>query len=177
MAACVPYLNAVDDFLLTNAWSPVVSVAIPVILALLYPSGGRWSTAQGDTTLILAVGSGVALGHWVSYQYGFMLRAASPPPYDIIYPSWPWLALIIIRTVVGVCILFVTRAVFKRATYPLACMAAGLDPRDPLTKQKLAVELPNKFVPYAAVAFNTVFIAPMVFRCLGIERVTFFTEI
>ena len=177
MAACMPFLNAVDDFILTSPWSPLVSVLVPVTLALLYPSGGRWSTAQGDTTLILAAASGVALGHWVSYQYGFMQKAIIPPPYEIIYPSWHWFWLIIARTIIGILILVVTRTVYKKITYSIACWLSGLDPSNPLSKQQFVVELPNKFITYSAVAFNAVLIAPMVFRYFEIERETFFMEI
>ncbi len=83
----------------------------------------------------------------------------------------------VLRLVLGVVILFATRAVFKTLMYSLVCAILGVNKADVKGKQRLSVELPCKFVTYTFIAFNAVYVAPQVFRYLGIERPTFFTEI
>ena len=177
MPVTFPFLNTIDEFMLTNPHSPYVCVIVPLSLALCYPKLDKWSTARGDTTVILAVSAGVGLGHWFSFQYGFMQRCTDPPPYEIIYPTWLWFGQIWARLVIGVVILVSTRAVMKAIMYNLICVITGIKKTDFKARQSLYIELPEKFVTYTVIAFNTVYLAPQVFRILGIERETFFTEI
>jgi len=64
------------------------------------------------------------------------------------------------------------------AVYRAACYIAGVDYRHRVAaKRHFAVELPYKFVTYSAISVGMVYAAPAMFRALGIERETFFTEI
>ena len=46
--------------------NPLRALQLPLAMALMYPTLEKWSPARGDTTLILGVGCGISLGHWVS---------------------------------------------------------------------------------------------------------------
>ena len=177
MPVTFPFLDAVDEFMLHSSYSPYVCVLLPLFLCIFYPKLDRWSTARGDTTVILAVSAGVGLGHWFSYQYGFMHRCTEPPPYHIIYPTWMWFGLIWARLVIGVVILFATRAIMKSIVFSVLSLITGLNKAQLKDAQRLSIEIPNKFITYLSIAFNTVYLAPQIFRILGIERETYFTEI
>ena len=76
-----------------------------------------------------------------------------------------------------------TRAVFKPITYFLACHAFGADrkvlktlPNRIENKTKIKVNLSYKLMTYIALGFNMVVTAPIVFRVIGCERSTFYTE-
>lgn len=177
MPLVFPWLDDVDDFMLNSPYSPYLCTVLPLLLALCYPKLDKWSTARGDTTVILAVSAGVGLGHWFSFQYGFMARCANPPPYPIIYPTWLWFVKIWARLVIGVVVLFATRAIMKAIMHNVLSLLTGCKKNELKAAQRLVVELPDKFVTYLMISFNTVYLAPQVFRILGIERETYFTEI
>ena len=172
-----PFLDTIDYFLLHSPYSPAVSVLVPLVLCLCYPTLDRWSTARGDTTLIMAVGGGLFLGHWVCFQYGLMQKASTSPPYHIIPPNFVWLGQMALRLSVGIVILFSTRAIMKLLSYNLVCYLLGVSKEDQKCHQRLAVERPYKFITSFVLGFSAVYLAPQVFRHLGIERPTFFTEI
>ena len=178
MIVFLPYLGVIDQFLLYSPYAPVVCIVVPLLLCIIYPAQNQWSSARSDTVLILSAGSGVALGHWMSFQYGFMHKASLPPPYDIIPPTWTWAGLVVLRMMTGVSVLLFLRQTVAAAVYHIACFIAGVDSRDHVVaRQHFAVELPYKFVTYATISVGMVYAAPAMFRALGIERVTFFTEI
>ena len=178
MAVFLPWLGAIDDFLLHCSYAPVLIVTVPVVLSLIYPQVRVESTAWSDTTLILAAGAGVSLGHWLSYQYGFMKKATTPPPYDIIPPTWNWAGLVVLRMTIGVAVLLAVRAAVATLVYRAACFISRVDHRDVKAARRLvSVELPYKFVTYATISIGMVYAAPAMFRAAGIERETFFTEI
>jgi len=178
MVVFLPYLGVIDQYLLYSQYAPIVCVLVPLLLCIVYPEPNQWSTARGDTTLIVSASSGVALGHWISFQYGFMHKANLPPPYNIIPPTWTWAGLVILRMVTGVLMLLLVRQTVAAVAYRIACYIAGVDHRDRVAaRQRFAVELPYKFVTYASISVGMVYAAPAMFRALGIERETFFTEI
>ena len=178
MLVFLPYLAVIDEFLLYSPYAPVSCVVVPLLLCVVYPAPAEWSTARGDTMLIMSAGSGVALGHWMSFQYGFMQKASLPPPYSIILPTWTWAGLVVLRMTIGVVVLLILRHVVAAAVYRLACYLTRLDHTDrTAARQHFAVELPYKFVTYATISVGMVYAAPAMFRALGIERETFFTEI
>lgn len=76
-----------------------------------------------------------------------------------------------------------TRAVFKPITYALFCRVAGTDRHllksQPATIEnttKIRVNLAYKLFTYAAIGFNMVVTAPILFRAIGCERSTYYTE-
>jgi len=178
MAVFLPYLGVIDQFLLFSPYAPIVCTVVPLLLCVIYPAQSQWSSARSDTVLIVSAGSGVALGHWMSFQYGFMHQASLPPPYAIIPPTWSWAGLVVLRMVTGVAVLLFLRQTVAVVVHRVACYMAGVDHRDRVAaRQHFAVELPYKFITYATISVGMVYAAPAMFRALGIERVTFFTEI
>ena len=178
MICFLPYLGAIDDFLLHSKCAPIICITVPLTLAVLYPTPHEWHTTRRDTTYILAAGSGITLGHWLSYQCGFMVRASTPPPYDIIPPTWTWVGLVVVRMTVGVGVLLCVRFVVSVLTYRIACLLAGIDHRNvEVAKRNIVIDMSHKYITYATLAIGMVFAPPMLFRALGIERETFFTEI
>jgi len=178
MVVFLPYLGVIDQFLLYSPYAPVVCIVVPLLLCIIYPAQSQWSSARSDTVLIVSAASGVALGHWMSFQFGFMHKASLPPPYAIIPPTWTWAGLVVLRMITGVSVLLFLRQTVAVVVYHMACYIARVDHRDrAAARRHFAVELPYKFVTYATISIGMVFAAPAMFRTLGIERVTFFTEI
>ena len=178
MFVFLPHLAVIDHFLLYSPYAPVSCVLVPLLLCIVYPTPSAGYTARGDTMLIMSAGSGVALGHWMSFQYGFMHKASLPPPYRIILPTWTWAGLILLRMTIGVIVLLIIRQAVAAVVCRVACYIAGVDHKDrAAARQHFAVELSYKFVTYATISVGMVYSAPAMFRALGIERETFFTEI
>ena len=176
LAIWMPYLDIIDHFQLTHPYAPAVCILLPLFLSIFYPTLDKWSTARGDTTLVIAVGAGVAVGHWLNYSWGLLSRSSQPLPYQIIEPDMRYLWQAVVRTAIGLLILFSTRLAMKLSMYNLICYVCGFDKKDIKARQKLVVELPYKFITYIVISLNVVCLAPYIFRQLGIERVTSFTE-
>ena len=141
-------------------------------------------TFRGDTTMVVSVCIGVHIGAWTNYQLGVMSEYPVPPPYAIIWPSYEMLGLSALRTVIGFCCIVATRALCKSASYATVCTLLRLNSRELKNsknsienRQKITVELSYKFITYALLGFNTLYLLPNVFRLIGIERPTFYTEI
>lgn len=133
-----------------------------------------------------SVGTGILVAAWLNYQLGMLQPPdfTSTRPYEIIWPTYRMIGLIILRTVLGLCCVIATRAVGKSIAYAFVCMLLGrttneikasestLENRD-----KIIVELSYKFFVCSIIGFNTNFLLPNVFKMLNIERPDFFTEI
>lgn len=66
----------------------------------------------------------------------------------------------------------------KQFTYKMSCWAFNLDPENyDQNKRFMVVELPYKYLTYAAIALNVVYLSPLIFRFIGIERPTAWTEL
>jgi len=83
----------------------------------------------------------------------------------------------------GVFLVFLTRLVAKTVMVKflnsiLNVHLSHLKDSDPVLRRKASfMELATKFVTCFAMGFNIVFSIPALFRYLGIERPTFYTEI
>ena len=139
--------------------------------------------SREDSTSILGGWLGLQLGCWGTYQMGYLHGAPTPPPYPIIWPTFETYGHTLLRMAVGGVIMIATRAVFKPVTYFMVCHAIGAD-RNMLKNQrnqienktKIKVNLAYKLITYTAMGFNMVVMAPIVFRVIGCERSTFYTE-
>lgn len=172
-----PFLDTLDDFQQHHPHAPYVMVIIPLLMCIFYPTLDKWSTARGDTTLILGVGCGVAIGTWVNAQFDIYHNVAGAPPYFVKTPDHIWFAKMACRMVLGAVILFGTRFIMKALTYHLLCRLLKFDKKDHKSKQRLIIELPYKFITYFTIAFNVVYLAPAIFRYLDIEKEVIFTEV
>lgn len=176
--------DSVDNFLLSSQSAPFFSISITLLAVWMYPGSNRWTPAWGDTVLVLGGWLGQQLGNWTNYQLGLLAAASIPPPYPILWPTWHQYGLTLLRVVIGGVIAVATRAIFKPLSYLTACYllnanAAQLkeEANDINNKKKLIAELSYKYLTYTAIGFNITFLAPAVFRVLGCERPSFYTEI
>lgn len=70
----------------------------------------------------------------------------------------------LLRLVLGVLVLVGTRALMKAVTLPLVCRVVGVPGGDARkARQHMEVELPYRYIVYAAVGFNVLFLVPLLF--------------
>lgn len=134
--------------------------------------------------MILSVCVGVLIGAWLNYQTGLMTISDLPLPHIIMWPSWSMFGCLLVRTLLGILCVFLTRQVFTSLSYSFICMLLKQDEiklkqsaNTLQNKHKTLVELGCKYITCAMIGFNILYTLPQVFRFLKIERPTFFTEI
>lgn len=178
MFPVVPLVDALDFYLLTNRWSPILLVTVSILIIVFYPNRGGWTPTRGDTATILGVSVGVTIGAWTNYQLGAMTEPSQPPPYDIIWPTYEMIGTSILRTIIGFCCIIGTRAICKSASYATLCflLQSSEIKNSAHSKTKTAIELSYKYITYVLLGFNILYLLPSVFRLLRIERPTFYTE-
>ncbi|KAL1139844.1 hypothetical protein AAG570_006821 [Ranatra chinensis] len=184
MVPLVPLVDALDIYILTSYWSPILLIILSISVLYFYPKGDMWTPTRGDTTLVISVCVGIHIGAWTNYQLGQMTEATTPPPYTIIWPSYEMLGLSLLRTVLGFSSIVATRAICKSASYATVCFLLRLNSaeirRTAHTCQfspKSTVEICYKYITYLLLGFNTLYLLPNAFKLLHIERPTFYTEI
>lgn len=136
--------------------------------------------------MIISVATGIFVGAWLNYQSGLL----QPPditlsrPYEIIWPTYHMIGLIILRTVLGLCCVIATKAFGKSIAYAFVCMLLGRDKNEVKAskstlenRDKIIVELSYKFFVCGMIGFNTNYLLPNFFKMINIERPEFFTEI
>ena len=138
---------------------------------------------RGDTTLVVSVTAGVHVGAWLTYKTGALLKPSIPPPYEIIWPSYPMLGRTVLRTIFGLCCIIATKAVCKSLSYATMCAILGVNSKELMqsenslaNKKKILVDLVYKYIAYFMIGFNIVYLLPSVYTMIGIERPTFYTE-
>ncbi|XP_054261167.1 sphingosine-1-phosphate phosphatase 1-like [Macrosteles quadrilineatus] len=181
MVPVVPIVDTVDFILITNRWSPVALILASIPMIAFYPTTTHWTPTRGDTTTILGFCAGLYIGAWTNYHRGVMKEPPLPPPYTVIWPSWPMFGTGVLRTVIGLCSIVATIAVCKSAQHAvMRCILQDSSSPSSNTKNSAArsiVELTCKFVSYSLIGFNILYLMPNVFKMLSIERPTFYTEI
>ncbi len=173
----IPFLDSVDRFQLTNSAAPFIVFMIGLSLCHFYPSLKRWSTARGDTTIIIGVVVGFSIGSYLNYYSGFLIQPVLPPLYDIKYPNRIGYFLGIVRTILGMLTLLATRTLFKLVLLRIICFYHKLDYKDEKSKKEKKVELPYYYLTYIAIGFNITFTSPVTFRLLNIARDYTYTEL
>ncbi|XP_067680887.1 sphingosine-1-phosphate phosphatase 2-like [Haliotis asinina] len=176
MTFTVPFVDPMDKFLVTHPLSPVILLSLPIILSLLYPKLDKWSTARGDTTLILSITGGLFLGTWINYNQGFMSPNNASLPFSLNF-QYQAILIAMLRLVSGVTVTLILHHYMKNFVYASLCFMLNMNPKDPKTKQKFIVELPYKYISYFLISLNTVYTIPLMFHYLGIPRVSYYTEI
>lgn len=135
--------------------------------------------------MIISVCVGIHIGAWLNYHTGIMVPTEEfKAPYIIMWPSLSMLGFLVLRTIIGfVCVLF-TRQIFKNVTYNFLCTLLKENVQNLRksentwqNKHKTVVELSCKYVYCAMIGFNTLYLLPLLFKLLKIERPTFYTEI
>jgi len=169
-----PYINTIDNFQLNFTFSPLISFCLGVCLIKCYPSLKQWSTARSDTTVILGSTFGLLSATAIMNQIGFLEKPLTPPIYSIIPPN---LILCVLRTIIGLLIIYATRQIVKTFVLRLTCIFYGLDWKNPEIKRLAKIEMPYYYLTYFAIGFNISFTCPLVFRAMGINRDYSYTEL
>ncbi|XP_077408207.1 sphingosine-1-phosphate phosphatase 1-like [Vanacampus margaritifer] len=163
-------LDKIDDFYMTHAYAPLVIVVSHVSVGLVAFSLDSWSTSRGDTAQALGTGAGTALATHANYQLSLM---ADPPPSSLPLALPPLGAGTVVRALLrcagGVAVILLVRMLMKAATIPFLCRLAGL-PADNVrrARQRMAVELPYRYIVYSVLGFTCVCVVPLLFGLVNL---------
>ncbi|KAJ8288962.1 hypothetical protein COCON_G00016210 [Conger conger] len=163
-----PALEVIDNFNQTCQYAPLIITSLHLAMGLFSFTLDTWSTSRGDTAQILGSGAGIALGFHLNNRLGLV----PDPPLSQLPLAVPALSaglggLCLLRFVVGMAVLLLTRAVMKALTIPLVCRLTGVPSHDVRkARQHMEVELPYRYIVYGTVGFNIVCLVPQVFRWL-----------
>ncbi|XP_072298530.1 sphingosine-1-phosphate phosphatase 1 [Eucyclogobius newberryi] len=170
LAVLQPLLETIDTFYMMGDYAPLVIAVTHVGFGLVAFSLDSWSTSRGDTAQALGTGAGAALATYVNYQLGLLedyplssLPLALPPL------SAALVVRSVLRFLVGVAVLLVTRMGMKAVTIPFLCRVHGL-PLDDVrrARQLMRVELPYRYIVYSVVGFSCVSVVPLLFSLLNL---------
>ncbi|XP_061742131.1 sphingosine-1-phosphate phosphatase 1 [Nerophis ophidion] len=164
----LPALDAIDHFVLTCVYAPLVIVSLHLSLGLFSFTLDTWSTSRGDTAQILGSGAGVALASHVNHRLGLMPDPlAERLPLSLPALSGGLVGAAALRFLLGVLVLVATRALMKALTISLVCRVLAI-PGDDVRKarQHMEVELPYRYIVYGTVGFNVLFLVPLIFSYL-----------
>lgn len=174
LALVIPFLDTIDRFQLTNPYSPFVTLSVGLLMCIFYPSIRQWSTARGDTSIIVGTVCGLTIGSFLNYYFGYLYKPDEPPLYDIIPPNYLY---VILRTILGLFIFALTRQFFKKFLLRFLCWLHNLDSQNPEAKRIKKIELPYYYITYLFIGLNITFTSPFFFRLFGIQRDYSFTEL
>ncbi|CAF0838910.1 unnamed protein product [Adineta ricciae] len=168
------YVETIDNFLLNHIVSPFLCFSLGIFLIKCYPSPKQWSTARSDTTIILGSTIGFLSASTIMNEMSLLEKPILPPVYEIMAPD---LGLCVVRTILGLVIVGITREIIKTIVLFSACSFYGLDWKNPESKRFAKIEMPYYYLTYFAIGFNIGFTCPLVFRALGINRDYSYTEL
>ncbi|XP_005089195.1 sphingosine-1-phosphate phosphatase 2 [Aplysia californica] len=177
MASTMPFVDPIDQFLISHPNAMPVLVTTCMALCLLYPSLDKWSTARGDTTLVLAVFSGIYAGLWLTGALTDFEPAKDSPPFVLGLPTPREAFLALLRQVIGVFFVVILLTAIKTAVLRSLSYVFGYDHKDPKTKQHLLIELPYRYVSYFVSSTAAVYVMPLLFLKLNIERQSYYSEV
>lgn len=177
LTVLLPSLDTIDYFILTTTYSPVLVVSIVITLALIYPHPNIDSPTRGDTCVMIGSSAGFLLGSWLNYQLGYVHYIPQHYPLPMTLPSSGGeLAILLLRTTIGLVIVAIARTVGKKVAHIVTKVLSGVNPSDPSSRYKTIVEVPTKLFTYICVGLAISFFAPVVFRQLNIVRGSMATE-
>ncbi|CAM4572783.1 unnamed protein product [Lepidochelys olivacea] len=166
-----PAVDLIDNFNLTFKHAPLIIISLHLALGVFSFTLDTWSTSRGDTAQILGCGAGVACGSHFNYMLGLM-QDPSPDTLPLIPPSITvtLFGKAILRLLIGVVLLLLTRIVMKKITIPLACKMFSI-PCDDIrqARQLMEVELPYRYITYGMVGFSLMFLVPCLFLFIGLS--------
>ncbi|XP_009982577.1 PREDICTED: sphingosine-1-phosphate phosphatase 1, partial [Tauraco erythrolophus] len=166
-----PVVDLIDNFNLTYKYAPLIIISLHLALGIFSFTLDTWSTSRGDTAQILGCGAGVACGSHVNYIMGLKL---DPSPHTLPLSLSSLTVTVfgkaILRLLIGVIVLLLTKVAMKKATIPLACKIFRI-PHDDVRKarQRMEVELPYRYITYGTVGFSLMFVVPCLFHFIGLS--------
>ncbi|XP_009100564.1 sphingosine-1-phosphate phosphatase 1 [Serinus canaria] len=166
-----PVVDLIDNFNLTYKYAPLIIISLHLALGIFSFTLDTWSTSRGDTAQILGCGAGVACGSHVNYILGLQL---DPPPHTLPLSLSSLTVTVfgkaILRLLIGVIVLLLTKVAMKKATIPLACKIFRIPQGDVRrARQRMEVELPYRYITYGMVGFSLMFIVPCLFHFIGLS--------
>ncbi|XP_011309058.1 sphingosine-1-phosphate phosphatase 1 [Fopius arisanus] len=183
MIPLVPVVDFTDYYLVTNEAAFFILFLMSVATIIYYPTSEKWTPTRGDTAMVVSVTTGAHLGALINFKTGAMQPPLLPPPYSIMWPTRTMLGCTILRTILGFCCVFATKAISKFLGYTIICAILRVNPKDLINsenslknKNKVFVDLFCKYISCFMIGLNTVYLLPNVFTIMGIGRPTFYTE-
>ncbi|CAH0395216.1 unnamed protein product [Bemisia tabaci] len=164
----LPLPELLDQFLLTNPWSPVTLLLVSSLCVALYPSS-IYSLTRQDTAVVLGATAGLYIGLWTSHHLNPVLPL---PSNSLPVSTLKNVGLAVERTVIGCSAIFIFRTCFKSAYRFILSLVSG-----PKMSAPLFLVLSFYYVLYFMVGFHITFLIPHLFRYLGIERSSYLKEI
>uniref|UniRef100_A0A8D2P1A9 Sphingosine-1-phosphate phosphatase 1 n=1 Tax=Zosterops lateralis melanops TaxID=1220523 RepID=A0A8D2P1A9_ZOSLA len=171
LAVFHPLVDLIDNFNLTYKYAPLIIISLHLALGIFSFTLDTWSTSRGDTAQILGCGAGVACGSHLNHLLGLQLDPAPHSlPLSLSSLSVTVFGKAILRLLIGVIVLLLTRVAMKRATIPLACQIFRV-PHDDVrrARQRMEVELPYRYITYGMVGFSLMFVVPCLFHFIGLS--------
>lgn len=134
--------------------------------------------------MVVSVTAGIYMGAWLNYYTGILSASLVSPPYHIVWPTYSMLGHLILRTVLGLSIVFGTRVLCKYLSYTAVCAILQINCKELMkcqdyngNRNKVLVDLIYKYVACFMIGVITVYFLPQIFSTIGIERPAFYTEI
>ena len=160
-------MDRINNFQLNYSFAPILNFCMGIILIKCYPNLKKWSTARSDAVIILGSAFGLCSATTAMLQINLLQRPLISSIYSIVTPD---IDLCIVRTVLGMILVYITRQIVKTIVLRMSCTIYGLDWKNPESKRLTNIELLYYYLTYFSVGFNITFTCPLLFRALGINR-------
>uniref|UniRef100_A0A8C1XNK9 Sphingosine-1-phosphate phosphatase 2 n=1 Tax=Cyprinus carpio TaxID=7962 RepID=A0A8C1XNK9_CYPCA len=168
IALSYPYWGTIDYLQLHNPLSPIVGVVLPLFLSYKYPELDHYSTTRGDTTIILACCSGCSVGYWVNERLGLTFDLAGPFPVTLPPLTLAAVGLGVVRFLVGLGMLVLTRQTVRWASLRVLCRISGASVSDVDARRRKEIEVPYKFSTYVSIGLVNSILVNRVFVMMGL---------
>ena len=174
MGIILQFIDAMDHFLLTHPYAPLILISTTTLFLVFYPCKEGWTSTRKDTTLLLASFSGLMVGSWVCNQLGYLVDVDGPVPHPLVWPGWSSVGLMLLREFAGLAMIAVVYVIVRALVLFLMSivMWRKID-RSNKKARTLDVELPFTFISNFCIALAMIVVAPVTFKVLGIPVYTF----
>ncbi|XP_069831457.1 sphingosine-1-phosphate phosphatase 2 isoform X2 [Dendropsophus ebraccatus] len=168
IAVTFPVWDAIDHLVLTNPIFPVLAVVAGFLLCYNYPKLDHYSTTRADTTVIQGVGAGTCVGVWIINLIGLTYEPSGVFPLPIPPLSYFMLLKQLLRFVLGVTLLVITRFVAKTLSLKALGLWYKVSTQDVLVRQRLEIEVPYKFVTYTSIGLVATSLVPWIYYLVNL---------
>jgi hypothetical protein len=161
-------MQMIDDFTVSNQWSPHFYFFGGLLMCCLYPDMKRWNTGRKDSIITIAVAVGYSIGSYLNAANTY--KQNIPPNLDLMTFLRAYnFSFMLQRIILGLVVLLMIKIALKICSLRLLCFIFGLKFQDPSSKQKKFVELPYYFFTYLTIGIYLANISQAIFRHLQIE--------